>query len=668
MTKARTLADMISDGVIGTTELADDVITPVKLDETGNYTIAQLDVNGTITSDGLTVDGNITLDEASAAAHGEATKLLTASGNGYYQDLRVSANEYDFRYGPSAWNASYSALQIGSTGNVVFNEAGLNADFRVESDSQSHALFVDASNNTVGVGTSSVSSVVAANFHGKGILFRNNVNGDNTNWTRLHNTASSDRSNLLIQPSTGSVEITQGGGITVANTAGYDTIFNTNGVDADFRVESSNNANMLFVDGEKDLLSVGGAGNNQDFAGSLQVIGNTVESSNAQTAYSAKFMSSFSGLSDGGGFTTMIGLSCEPSHFSKGAIGWTRTASYDQGRIGFFNRGISNDTNAQKSDEMMRISASEVIVNPLGSATKDFRVESDSNAHMLFVDASTDNVGIGTNAPANFSGYVGLTTYGASLGSFLQMTGASCTSRFVADSSSNSVQIKSVTQHPLVFYTNDAESARFQRTANINGMFMLGTTSSNLYGTSNDTGVTIQGSSQRQNGNGAAIQIACKEDEGWANIYLNRWHDSAQDTRYVQFSHGSGASLGSINRSGSSAVVYNTSSDYRLKENVVTLSNGIDRVKQLQPIRFSWIVDDEDSANVDGFLAHQAQTVVPEAVTGEKDATKTVEGEVVPDYQGIDHSKMVPLLTAALQEAIAKIETLEARIVALENA
>jgi len=140
--------------------------------------------------------------------------------------------------------------------SVVFNESGADTDFRVESSTNTHALFVDAGNNTVGVGTSSVSSTVAANFHGKGILFRNNVNGDNTNYTRLHNTASTDRSNLLIQPATGSVEITQGGGLTVANTAGYGTIFNTDGVDADFRVESESAAYMLFVDASANAIGI----------------------------------------------------------------------------------------------------------------------------------------------------------------------------------------------------------------------------------------------------------------------------------------------------------------------------------------------------------------------------------------------------------------------------
>jgi len=117
----------------------------------------------------------------------------------------------------------------------------------------------------------------------------------------------------------------------------------------------------------------------------------------------------------------------------------------------------------------------------------------------------------------------------------------------------------------------------------------------------------------------------------------------------------SGSSIvGSITVTGS-ATAFNTSSDYRLKENVVDIADGITRVKQLSPKRFNFIVDADTT--VDGFLAHEAQTVVPEAVTGEKD------GE---EMQGIDQSKLVPLLTAALQEAITKIETLEARVTTLE--
>ena len=119
--------------------------------------------------------------------------------------------------------------------------------------------------------------------------------------------------------------------------------------------------------------------------------------------------------------------------------------------------------------------------------------------------------------------------------------------------------------------------------------------------------------------------------------------------------------VGRIRTSGS-ATSYNTSSDYRLKENVVDLDGAITRVKQLAPKRFNFISDADTT--VDGFLAHEAQTVVPEAVTG---THNEVDGDGNPVIQGIDQAKLVPLLTAALKEAITKIETLETKVAALEG-
>ena len=160
---------------------------------------------------------------------------------------------------------------------------------------------------------------------------------------------------------------------------------------------------------------------------------------------------------------------------------------------------------------------------------------------------------------------------------------------------------------------------------------------------------------------------------------------------FASFGNTSGTVIGTITRSGSSTA-YNTSSDYRLKENVAPMSGSIDRLKQLKPSTWAWV---QDGFHGEGFLAHEAQTVIPEAVTGTKDAMRTEEYEVtpaveatydeedneltpaveavmgtreVPDYQGIDQAKLVPLLTSALQEAITKIEDLETRIQALENA
>ena len=154
----------------------------------------------------------------------------------------------------------------------------------------------------------------------------------------------------------------------------------------------------------------------------------------------------------------------------------------------------------------------------------------------------------------------------------------------------------------------------------------------------------------------------------------------------IYFYNGNGT-VGGIVTDGSSTS-YNTSSDYRLKENAVAISDGITRLKTLKPYRFNFKADKDKT--VDGFFAHEV-TAVPEAISGEKDAMavettytaddvetqgdspsknvgdpKTYSSTVI-DAQGIDQAKLVPLLTAALQEAVTKIEALEARVATLEE-
>jgi len=122
---------------------------------------------------------------------------------------------------------------------------------------------------------------------------------------------------------------------------------------------------------------------------------------------------------------------------------------------------------------------------------------------------------------------------------------------------------------------------------------------------------------------------------------------------HLIFINGNGT-VGTVTTSGS-ATAYNTSSDYRLKENIVAMSGATERLKQLNPSRFNFIADADTT--VDGFLAHEVADVVPEAISGTKDA---VDADGNPEYQGIDQSKLVPLLVATIQE-------LEARITQLEN-
>jgi hypothetical protein len=132
---------------------------------------------------------------------------------------------------------------------------------------------------------------------------------------------------------------------------------------------------------------------------------------------------------------------------------------------------------------------------------------------------------------------------------------------------------------------------------------------------------------------------------------------------YVQFGNSSGTKIGSITRASSTSVAYNTTSDYRLKENVLPIQAATQLIRQLKPVSYNFVGHTDEQST--GFIAHELQGVIPEAVTGEKDATYA-DGS--PNYQGVDLSKLVPLLTAALQEAIGRIETLEAEVSALKGA
>lgn len=123
-----------------------------------------------------------------------------------------------------------------------------------------------------------------------------------------------------------------------------------------------------------------------------------------------------------------------------------------------------------------------------------------------------------------------------------------------------------------------------------------------------------------------------------------------------------GTFRGGIQWNGSQVSITH-SSDYRLKENVVDLTGAIDRIKLARPIRFNYIADERNQAQ-DGFLAHEIGEIVPEMLYGlGKDAVDS-NGEI--EEQSINPQGLVPLLTAALKEAITKIEALETRVAALE--
>jgi len=285
-----------------------------------------------------------------------------------------------------------------------------------------------------------------------------------------------------------------------------------------------------------------------------------------------------------------------------------------------------------------------------GSLDSDFRVESDGDANALFVQGSSGYTGIGTNSPSHAlhvltstdgSGLSGSDTFVAKFHNAEATDHVNYGVKIQAGSSSNDLAL---------FVTDHDES---------NTLFYL-------FG---DGSVMLGG------GAGFASGARRKQFEINTNTVALKSGSSDTGTQYHEEFHNPNGHVGSITTNGSSTS-FATSSDYRLKENVIYDFDATTRLKQLKPCRFNFIAD--PNATVDGFIAHEV-TAVPEAITGEKDAMTEevlyVDGDEIPDGkkvgdvkeaskiapQSIDQSKLVPLLTKTILE-------LEARITTLENA
>jgi hypothetical protein len=245
---------------------------------------------------------------------------------------------------------------------------------------------------------------------------------------------------------------------------------------------------------------------------------------------------------------------------------------------------------------------------------------------------ASGNVGIGTSSPNNSSGYKTLSINGTTGGQIAFQTNSSGL-QFIY-STSTDLNFYNSAAGNLIFHTNNTERARIDSS----GRLLVGTTSSFA------STAFIQVNTY-QNG-AAAVGFATKPS-------TNANYDAAD------FYNSSGSLVGYISCT-SSATTYATSSDYRLKHDIQPMTGALAKVAQLKPVTYKWNLDDSESQ---GFIAHELQEVVPDCVTGEKDA---VDSEGKPKYQGIDTSFLVATLTAAIQEQQAMIEELKAKVAALE--
>jgi hypothetical protein len=190
---------------------------------------------------------------------------------------------------------------------------------------------------------------------------------------------------------------------------------------------------------------------------------------------------------------------------------------------------------------------------------------------------------------------------------------------------------------PLLLGTNNTERARIDSSGNL------------LVGTTTAIGrLTVDG-------NGPSNYGATFSNTTSGNNVLGVFGSASGGTQnFVVFSQSAGSVRGTISTNGTTTA-YNTSSDYRLKENVHPMQDALAVIAQLNPVTYTWKADGSAGQ---GFIAHELQAVVPDCVTGEKDA---VDAEGNPQYQGVDTSFLVATLVKAIQELTARIAILEAK-------
>jgi hypothetical protein len=303
----------------------------------------------------------------------------------YHTDLRfytnnvASGNAFSEKMSLSGSGALVTKPLAG--GHAVFNESGADVDFRVESDTDANALFVEGSSGNVGIGTSSPSRQLTVSNSGA-VLFSLVSTGDDNCQVLFGDSASDTVGKVLYNHSSNAMSfetngseamrINSSGGLITNPSAGGHAVFNEDGIDADFRVESDGNANMLFVDGGANTVSIGA-----NSASNISPLNIQADEAGARAIRIVGRTDDYSELDfyENDNSTILARLQAHSSVLNIRSYGPPM---------------VFQQTNA----DCFRITTTEAVFNESG-ADRDFRVESDTNANMLTVDAGNNTLGIG---------------------------------------------------------------------------------------------------------------------------------------------------------------------------------------------------------------------------------------------------------------------------------
>ena len=695
----------------GAVELYHNNSKKLETTSTGVTVTGSLTANGGVVVDNITIDGteidlssgDLTIDVAgniNLNADGGQVVLLDGStqyGNFLMNNsgditLHIETQDKDFKITGNDGGSSITALTLdmSDAGNATFNH-----DIRLGDNGQ--VIFGDGSDLTLyssgadvtiaatqGTLTIDVAGDITLDAGGGDILLKD----DGTLVGTIGGFASN---NVVIKNEVSNGDIVfDGNGVSDAlkldmSNSGFaffnaNAFFNENSNDTDFRIKSTGTTNMFYVDASTNRIGIG-----TDTPGSVfHIVGNTKIENNA--SYFADTLAAVN--------STAMALNISPTRASV-------TKCIAMGAIG----SINTHTGLQAYDSSDN-SANNFSINPLGgrvsigTSAPVSPAGHNSGLAVEGTDYHSATISISANSANSNGAYLMFSkSRGSSLGS-TTVVADSDTLGYIGFNAADGLDVAHIsasiysqvdgspgnddTPGKIIFATTPDDSASLS-----NRMYI---TSAGVKIMNN----TTHGNITSGNSSGASFDSA-------GTIHSSRATTSNSLHWYLYNSNGH---VGSISTNGS-ATQFNTSSDYRLKENVVTDWDATSRLKQLKPSRFNFKADKDTT--VDGFLAHEVSSIVPEAINGEKDATKKITGVVlsstgavlsdnvkesewvkgkttyrdeiqnidvaqlypsdstwvaekdVPDYQSIDQSKLVPLLVKTIQE-------LEARITAVEGA
>ena len=644
-----TLAEVLAGG--NTTGGTDIVLSSSDITGTGN-----INVTGTATMDGLTVDGDATISDTTPS-------LLLMESDTTDVNTRLLNNGGDFFL--STINDAKSLV----TNRLSLDHATGDISF-YEDTGTSKALFWDASAESLGIGTTSPSAKLEVDGGTSTTLFINS----STNATGTANEAilKFGFGHSGSPDATGNIKLVEDS----------NNSFNGNMI---FSVPSNNGSGGSSTAEAMRINYAGNLGIGTDNPASLLHI----ESASAPTLRidDSDSTNALEIAQDGANGSVLLKSAGELS------LGVANDSSSDAVSLKTRNQTrlyVKEDGNVgigtDNPDAMLRIDQDAVAVGlkvtggnggiDLAQFTRDvgstgtiainasggdpqIKFESSANTFSLGTNGSVfeiaDNGAIGTNTrfTINSSGNVGIGATSVLSGNRLDVRGGNI---MVGGFNTG-------TEYGLIL--TPSNSSTYWNVANITGGHLTFNNSATIGSNEkiridSSGNLTVSaGNSYTDNGTGGGSGVRIKDVGGTrGEIGIEKTGTGAAGMVY--FYNGNGE-VGKIITDGS-ATSYNTSSDYRLKENVDYDFTALDRVAQLKPSRFNFISDADTT--VDGFLAHEVQDIVPEAISGEKDG---VDDEGHPEYQGIDQSKLVPLLTKAIQEQQTIIDDLKTRIEALEG-